>query len=200
MAKNYVEVLAVGSFKLFKGFVVGYFFDRREDIDFFFSRDLYIHARSVFQKIKDHISSEPEHVHLVIQEDLVEELQQALLEADKCIHVQIRQVRKLKGAFVHFTLSAYRREDAERLMRLIKEERPAEIELVDYEESEPVIDPEGKGQESYAPLHEYEVHAAGKLVGDVDRLCKYAWMLRKESLLTLKEIQLVHIEDDLDQE
>lgn len=190
MAKQYVEIVAQGSFKLLKGFLCGLYLDRWDAIDFFFNRDLNIKARSLLEQIRDRIGIKPELVHFIIEESQVEALKPALAKVEPWLHLQICEVRTIHQASLNFTLSAYTEQDGTRLLNLLKAERPESVELLTCEEREPERRQDAKGVEVYAPLHEYELHVKGTLRGEPAALIRYGWKLMHESLITLEEIEL----------
>ncbi|MBN2055791.1 hypothetical protein JW905_12760 [bacterium] len=194
MAKDYVEIVFEGSHKLLKGFMFGLFVDSFKEVDFFCNRDFNIHARSFIQQLKDHLGTRPEHTHMILQTDKLQEVKINLEKVKDCLHLTILEIRPLVSAYTEFSFSAYTEKDGRRLRALLRDSLPAGVELAGFSESSVQKAPEGKGIEMYAPLHDYELHAHGRLNGEVGPLIRFCWKLLHESLVTLKEIHLVNAE------
>jgi hypothetical protein len=79
---------------------------------------------------------------------------------------RLERLREVEGGSFSFETKAFSRDVARAIQGALRQDLPQGISLEDLQESE-TVEPEAKGVELYAPVHDYVYRARGTLRGDL---------------------------------
>jgi hypothetical protein len=126
--------------------------------------------------------------HLVVSEALAARAQAAAPRLEAAARLRVVAVKPLRGGRCAFSCQAFTRGHAEEL-RGVLAALPAGVSVADYAEKERV-DREAGGVEAYAPVHEYELEAAGVLIGNIEGVLRARRRFAEHALMKLERIEL----------
>lgn len=189
MTKGYYEVIVEGTLDLVKGFVLGYLEGSGIKGEAIFGEEHHVENESKFGQLMRLIHVKGKQVHLIVGIGLNDLLKEAVSRRKDELKVEIVSVKKITDASFDFTYKAYNAELGETLKDkfgnlpdgLTMEGGYAPIEK---------IKPEGKGVEAYAPLHEYELKAKGKIHGPIKAVINFYGEVEHISMVELGDIKL----------
>lgn len=179
MSKQFSEIVIEGGFMLAKGFLLGFLSQQEGDTKYFFHRKSGI-RRETFRELLKEFFELDNHVHVCLQQDLVEKFEKATKLYADVTGNKIKSVKPIKGASFSFSYEFFN-EDLAAEAKSILENLPAGVKLVDYVPYEEV-DTEGAGVEAYAPLHEFTSGARGKLTGEFEEVMDVFLKIKKSDL------------------
>lgn len=81
-------------------------------------------------------------------------------------NLRLEHLREVESAGFSFETKTYSRDKAQEIQSALRSDLPLGISPMDLEEFEKV-DPEAKGVELYAPVHDYTYRASGSFQGDL---------------------------------
>lgn len=162
MSKKYTEIVLEGNFMLAKGFLLGFLSNAKPDSKYFFHRKSGI-RRETFRELLKEFFELDNHVHVCIESDLVEPFKKSLKLYTDITGNAIKSEKEIESASFSFSYELYNEELGKKVKSFFNS-LPENVTLENYSPSE-IIDGEGHGVESYAPLHEYILHANGNLSG-----------------------------------
>jgi len=192
MNKEYCEVVVEGSLDLVRGFVVGLLEGRGIKGEAIFSEDHHVENEGRFGQMMRLIGVKGNRVHLIIGAGFLKLLEGALERRKEELALKIISEKKISQASFGFRYRAYTRELGDELMALFGDP-PEGLQVADYKSKETVL-PEGKGVEAYAPLHEYEIKAAGTVYGPVRNVIDFYGGAEHHDMVELDSIKLEYDE------
>jgi hypothetical protein len=122
--------------------------------------DLALHSGSLSERLQELLGAKTHHL-LFAPTDQARELLRGIAENPE---LHLERLREVESASFAFETEAYARRIAEKIKHALHDDLPSGVSLVDFEESE-TIDPEAKGVELYAAVHEYTYRATGRFTG-----------------------------------
>jgi len=140
--------------------------------------------------LKELIKYHGDVVHLICRPAIRPVIRAALKQAPVEYEWEIVESRSVKKATFEFKFETANRQVAGTIKRLLGR-HPEGVRLVDYEPKE-VFDPDARGSEGYAPLHEYTFRGKGTIVGDVDGILKVYQKLTGNQFIHCEEIEIHH--------
>ncbi len=140
--------------------------------------------------IKELIKYHSDVVHLICRSGLRPVIRAAITASPAIFEFEIMESRLVSKADFEFKFKTANRKVAGAIKRLLGR-HPAGVKLVDYKPIE-AVNPEAKGAEGYAPLHEYTFHGKGKIVGDVEGVLKVFQKLESNEFIHCEEIEIRH--------
>lgn len=166
MNPTYYEVTVEGSHDLLKGFVIGYLEGREISGETFFGDDYELNEENPLQLLFRMMGHREESTTIIVEAQLRSQLGEVLQRRRDSLPLKVVSIREVTGAGFGFSVKTYSREVGDALRDLFG--RPPEGVAVDPPfVPEEKIDPEGKGVEAYAPLHEYEMKWKGNVAGPI---------------------------------
>jgi hypothetical protein len=138
--------------------------------------------------LKEFIHYHGEVVHLVCRSSLRPIIRTAINQCPADHDWEIVESRPVKKAMFEFKFSTANRQAAGAIKRILGR-HPAGVRLVEYEPKES-FNPEAKGSEGYAPLHEYEFEGKGTIVGDVEGVLKVYDKLKANEFIHSDDIEI----------
>lgn len=194
MNKEYCEVVIEGeSLDLVRGFVVGFLEGKEIQGEAIFGEDHHVENESRFGQMLRLIGVRGNRFHLIIGAGFFTLLQGALERRNGELALKIISKKNIKQASFGFHFRAYTRELGTELKGLF-ENPPEGLQVKDYKPKETVL-PEGKGVEAYAPLHEYEIKAAGTMYGPVKDAIEFYGRAEHYDMVELEDIKLEYTEN-----
>ena len=97
--------------------------------------------------------------------------------------------REIREASFNFSIQTFSREVGGKL-DLILRQIPPDVRIEPPYAPEEKLEAEGQGVEAYAPLHEYEFKARGKISGDCEGVCHCYERLRRHEVAELTPLAL----------
>ena len=189
MTKSYYEVIIEGSFDLIKGFVLGYLGGSGIKGEAIFGREHHVENESKFGQLMRLIHVKGNKVHVIVGAGLHDLLKDAVSNRQDELDIKILSVRKITDAHFDFAYKAFAKEFGDKLEKLF-ENLPKGLKLRPGYEPEETITPEGKGIEAYAPLHEYEIKANGRIYGPIKAVINFYGEVEHNPLVELGDIKL----------
>lgn len=190
MNKEYCEVVVEvkGSLDLVRGFVYGFLEGKGIQGEAIFGEDHHVENEGMFGQVMRLIGVKGNRVHLIIGAGFFKLLEKALEQRKEEFALEIISERKISQASFGFSYRAYTRELGEKLMALFGDPQEG-LQVKDYKPKETVM-PEGKGVETYAPLHEYEVKATGTIYGSAKDVIDFYGSAEHHDMVELDNIRL----------
>jgi hypothetical protein len=109
------------------------------------------------------------------------------------MNLKVVSLREITDAYFGFRYKAFTKELGEELKDLF-DDLPEGLRIEgDYSPKESVM-PEGKGIDSYAPLHEYELSARGEMHGPAREALDFYRKLEFHEMVELDDIQLEYVD------
>jgi hypothetical protein len=192
MIKKYNEVILEGSFDLVKGFVIGFLEGREIEGEAIFGEEHHIENEGKFGQLMRLIGIKGDEVHLIVGAGFHEVLSEALRKRQNEIAIKIVSAREIGMAYFDFTYKAFTTELGEELKGIFGEISHNEEGLhmeAGYKPEEKLM-PEGKGLDAYAPLHEYELKAKGRIHGPIRDVVDFYGRIEHYDMVELGNIKL----------
>lgn len=189
MNKEYCEVVIEGeSLDLVRGFVIGFLEGKEIRGEAIFGEDHHVENESRFGQMLRLIGVKGNRFRLIVGTGFLTLLKEAFERRKDQLALRIVSEKKIRQASFGFRFRAYTRELGDELKALF-EKPPADLELMDYKPKETVL-PEGRGVEAYAPLHEYEIKAAGTIYGPICDVIDFYGKMEHYDMAELNSIKL----------
>jgi len=186
--KHYYEIVIEGSFDLIKGFIIGFFEGRKIGGAIIFEREHHVKREAGLEHLLRAIHIEEDRVHLIIDEAIYRLLCEALNNRKHMIKLKVVSEREIIKAHFNFTYAAYAKRFGDELKNLFIK-LPAGVELEGYkpEEIEREIKESSVG---YAPLHEYEIRAKGRVSGPANEVIDFYDKIEHNEWIEPENIEL----------
>lgn len=191
MTKGYYEVIVEGTLDLVKGFVLGYLEGSGIQGEAIFGEEHHVENESKFGQLMRLLHVKGEQVHLIVGMGLHDLLKEAVSRRKNELKVEIVSVKKITDASFDFSYKAYNKELGETLKEKFGNLPEGLTTEGEYKPSEK-INPEGKGVEAYAPLHEYELKAKGRIRGPIKAVINFYGEVEHISMVELGDIKLTY--------
>jgi hypothetical protein len=190
MIKKYCEVVLEGSFDLIKGFVLGYLEGSGIKGEAIFEAEHHIENESKFGQLLRFIGAKGDRTNLLVGSGLHDLLREAIEKRNLQNDLKIVSAREITEATFEFSYHAYSRKLGEELKTLFGSLPPG-VRIEKGRGPKETVNPEGKGVEAYAPLHEYEIEAKGEIHGPVKEVINLYGEAEHKDMVELGSIKLV---------
>lgn len=151
----------------------------------FRGEDLDLNAGSFPERILELLGAKTHHLVFAPEEPA-----RALIAAIRSDpHLRLERVREVHGAAFAFEAEAYSHPVAEKIRKALHEDLPPGVSLVDCQESEE-RDPEAKGVELYAAVHEYTYRATGRYTGNPPGIFELHQRMQDIDFVKEKELEI----------
>ena len=190
MNKKYNEVVFEGSFELMKGFVLGFLEGRGIQGEAIFEAEHHIENESKFGQLLRFIGAKGDRTNLIVGAGLHDLIRQAIENRNLKNDLKIVSVREITEAYFEFSYHAYSRKLGEEL-KVLFGSLPPGLRIEKASCPKETINPEAKGIEAYAPLHEYEIEASGEIHGPVKEVIDLYGEAEHKDMVELGSIKLV---------
>jgi hypothetical protein len=190
MMKNYCEVIIDGPFDFMRGFVLGFLEGRGLQGEAIFGIEHHIENESKFGQLMRLIGAKEDRAALIVDCRLQEMIREAIEKRTLKNTLKIVSERELTEAYFKFSYHAYSRKLGNELKTLFGSLSPG-IRIEKGRDPKETVNPEGKGIGAYAPLHEYEIEAAGEIHGPVKEVIDLYGEAEHKDMVELGEIELV---------
>jgi hypothetical protein len=189
MIKAYCEVIIEGSLDIIKGFALGYLEGSGIQGEAIFGEEHHVENESKFGQLMRLLNVRGEQIHLIVGVGIYDLLKKAIDRHIDELEVKILSVRDITDAHFHFSYKAFHRE----LGKELKEKfgnLPEGLTMEASYDPEEQINPVVKGVKAYAPLHEYELRAEGKIHGPIKAIVDFYGDIEHNSMVELGDIKL----------
>jgi hypothetical protein len=184
MATEFYELIIKGKEKVIDSFLKGYFLGRQV-------------KKGVYLCDENHISEDPvrdifrlkHYVHLICRTDVKKSIESAIENAPRELELKLHDERKVSRAKFSFKFEIFNKKMGTALKRLLNKP-PKEVQIVGLEAAED-FNPEAKGVEMFAPLHDYSYTGEGSVEGDIEAVIQYYHKLSAIDLFNATEINLL---------
>lgn len=191
MTKVYFEVIIEGSLDLIKGFVFGYLEGSGIQGEAIFGEEHHVENESKFGQLMRLLHVKGEQVHLIVGAGIHNLLKEAMVRRVDELKVKLLSVKEIEEASFDFSYKAFNRALGESIKEKFGK-LPEGLTMEAPYAPEEKINPEGKGIEAYAPLHEYEIRAKGKIHGPVKAVIDFYGEVEHNALVELGGIKLTY--------
>ncbi|MEA3470930.1 MAG: hypothetical protein U9R24_04360 [Thermodesulfobacteriota bacterium] len=192
MIKKYNEVILEGALALIKGFVIGFLEGSKIEGEAIFSEDHHIENEGAFGQLMRLVGIRGDQIHLIIGAGFHELLSEALKKRQNEINIKIVSVKEISMAYFDFSYKAFKKELGDELKEIFGRisRDPEGLHMEAGYKPEEKIRPEGKGVETYAPLHEYELNATGRIHGPVKDVIDFYGVVEHYDMVELGNIKI----------
>lgn len=190
MIKKYCEVVFEGSFDLMKGFVLGFLEGSRIQGEAIFEAEHHIENESKFGQLLRFIGAKGNQTNLLVGSGLYDLIREAIEKRNLKNDLKIVSVREITEAYFEFSYHAYARKLGGELKALFGSLPPG-LRIEKEHGPKETVNPEVKGIEAYAPLHEYEIEAKGEIHGPVKEAINLYGEAEHKDMVELGSIILV---------
>jgi len=166
MNESYFEVTIEGSVELMKGFVAGFLEGRGVAGDVFFGDEYHIDGKNPAGLLLRLTGIRGKTFTVIVGAELHNLLATALEKRRRVVPLKILKIREIIEAAFEVAFRTYSPEIGTKLKGLL-DSLPEGVGKNAAFTMHEVFNPEGKGVEAYAPLHEYELHGKGQISGPV---------------------------------
>jgi hypothetical protein len=180
---TYYELVVKGKEETIKAFLVGFVLGRNTRAEVFFAKE---HGFSA-EHLKE-IITHKDYLHVLCAAALRGPIASAISKAPEEFGFELLQQHRIQRVRFTFRFETVSREMARRLKRLFST-LPKGARMRRFEPKE-MIDPEGKGLEGYAPLHDYRFSGEGEVEGDVPAVVRYANRLRENEFVEVEDLEI----------
>ena len=190
MNKKYYEVVVEGSFDLMKGFVLGFLEGKGIQGEAIFEAEHHIENESKFGQLLRFIGAKGDRTNLIVGSGLHDLIRKAIENRNLKNDLKIVSVREITEAYFEFNYHAYSRKLGEEL-KILFGSLPPGLRIEKGQGPKETVNPEAKGIEAYAPLHEYEIEANGEIHGPVKEVINLYGEAEHKDMVELGSIKLV---------
>jgi hypothetical protein len=188
MRTKWYEIVIEGSFDLTKGFIIGFFEGRKIEGAIIFEREHHVKREDGLEHLLRAIHVEEDRVHIVMSERTFRILNQALTNRRHMIDLKVVSEKEIVRAHFNFTYAAYAKRYGDELKNLFGN-LPEGVHLERYQPEE--IERETKDSTAgYAPLHNYEIKAKGRVSGPAKEVIDFYDKIEHTDWIRLEEIEL----------
>jgi len=189
MSTDQYELVITGREDFVKGLLRGIAAGARSSSRVMFNNEHNINRSTIAKRIKEFFDASSSHVHVVLDESIVNLIEKVLTEEGEKLKVSIVSKLKLISASFTFKYSAYAEIHGKMLKSMFEDLSESISMSADYDPQESIY-PEAKGAEGYAPEHDYEINAKGTVTGDLNEIIKLYERCDKEPLVKSGKIEL----------
>jgi hypothetical protein len=188
MRKKWYEIVIQGSFDLIRGFIIGFLEGRKIEGAIIFEREHHVKREGKLEQLLRAIHIEQDRVHLIIDEAIYRLLREALTHRKHMIDLKVVSEREIINAHFSFTYAAYAKRFGDELKNLFGK-LPEGVHLEGYEPEE-IERREQDSTAGYAPLHNYEIRAKGRVSGPAKEVIDFYDKIEHNDWIKLEEIEL----------
>lgn len=191
MIKKFFEVIFEGKPDIINGMIEGFILGKGVKWEWFPGSENFIETETFIQFIKELASLKPRHHYYIIEEELYNTLHKAILDAGDLVYIKMKYIKSaklIKSSSFRFNAEAFSEKHAKEIRSLL-ENPPAGVTMSEYNPVEKK-DKTAKGEELYAPVHEYEFKCDGQVSGEVDAIIAFRKVLESNSLINVEKIKL----------
>jgi hypothetical protein len=186
MAIKFHDFIIKGEACVLRAYLEGFLRGKGVKSGFWFNDDHPFQSHFIKELIKYH----GDVVHLICQSSLRPVIRSAVTQGAAKFDFEVVESKPLASVTFDFKFKTANRSVAGGIKRLLGR-HPAGVKLVHYEPKED-FNPEAKGPEGYAPLHEYTFSGKGTIVGDVEGVLKVHQKLDGNEFIQCDEIEIQH--------
>ncbi len=196
MIKKYNEVVLRGALDLIRGFVIGFLEGSKIEGEAIFNEDHHIENEGAFGQLMRLVGIKGDQVRLIVGSGFHELLSEALNKRKQEINITIVSVREISMAYFDFSYKAFTRELGNELKEIFGaiSRDPEGLHMEAGYKPEEEIRPEGKGVETYAPLHEYQLKASGRIHGPVKDVIDFYGVVEHYDMVELGNIKIEYVD------
>ncbi|MCK9197813.1 MAG: hypothetical protein M0P16_12635 [Syntrophales bacterium] len=191
MNESFFEVTIEGNLELMKGFVAGFLEGRGVAGDVFFGDDYHIDGESPTGLLLRLTGVRGKTCTVIVGAGLHNLLATALEKRQRVVPLKILKVRQIVDAAFEIAFRTYSREVGAEIKALLDGLPEGVGRNADFKLHE-VLDPEGKGVDAYAPLHEYELDGKGRISGPVKGVFGLYHLLGRFEVAELGDLELTY--------
>lgn len=195
MNNHYFEVVVEGHHEFIKGFVTGLLAGKGLQEETFFGGDYDIDKDRPLEMLAHLVGLRHEHTVMIVEAQVLELwrswIKRSTNNRERDAGMSLVSVHKIKEGHFTFSIHTFSREVGKKLNQILTDISPCLSIEPPYAPEEKET-PEGRGIEAYAPLHDYEMKAQGRILGNCKDLFHWYSMLNRYEVVTLGPIELVH--------
>jgi len=178
---------------MMKGFILGFLEGQGLKEDTFIEEEDKVEEDSPLDLIVHFFGGHHNTVSIVIGTGIYKQFLKSLGNCKRQIHSTVISVREILSASFSFHYRTYSQEVGGELSEIFSNVSE-EVEVRDYSPHERII-PEGKGIDTFTPLHGYELKAEGVVSGNVKDVHSLYRKLGQFEVVELQDMELVYGRD-----
>jgi hypothetical protein len=180
-------IVAHGTDEALRAFILGFVAGRGATRDAVrFGRDLPLEQRSLGERLRALLPGGRNEAIILVDAHVAGALAAALREASD-LGIALAEHARLIAVSFTFTAETPSRDAAAHVIDVV-EHPPAGVTVVDLERE--VIDPNARGIERYAPVHEYMFRATGRITGSLDGVLAMHDRLKQTDFVAVQDLRL----------
>ena len=189
MNREYCEMVVEGSLELVEGFVIGFLEGKGIQGKAIFGENHHVQNEDRLGHMLHLVGMKGNRLHTIIGSCSQQRLLKDALERRKEeLDLKLVSEKRIVQASFVFRYRAYTKDLGDELKELFGK-LPEGLQVEDYDPKETVY-PEGKGLEAYAPLHEYEIKARGRIYGFAGDVIDLYGRAERYDMVELDDIKL----------
>lgn len=185
---DYCELVLAGDEEVCRGLIVGLQIGCGEAGGALIGHEEELAHGSFAEVLRELVTGKGRLTHFVVARTIAERLREQLPRLEREAGLRLAAEKAVRGGRFSFSFHAFTRPQAEEIKALLGA-LPAGARLAGYAEHEKV-DPEAKGVEAYAPVHEYELKGEGAVEGPIAAVLAARRQLGAQPLVTADRITL----------
>jgi hypothetical protein len=195
MNRIYFEVVVEGHHEFIKGFVTGLLAGKGLQEETFFGGDYDIDKDHPLEMLAHLVGLRHEHTVMIVEEQVLELwrswIKRSTNNRGRDAGMNLISAHKIKEGQFTFSIDTFSREIGKKLNQILTDISPC-LRIEPPYAPEEKETPEGRGIEAYAPLHDYEMKAKGRILGSCRDLFHCYSALNRYEVVTLSSMELVH--------
>lgn len=188
--KTYYDLVLEGPEEVIKGFVAGFIKGSGLEGEAVIISEEHIGKRSGLEQILRAMRLKESESHLVVDQRLFTAIMDAVSTEKQKIPIKIISYTEIVSACFDFVMKAFSRQTADEIKKNLTDIKDGVT--VEYSKWHEEVRPDAKDKEAYAPEHEYELHASGRVNGTPAHVFALYERLEAIELIDLEPIQLQH--------
>ncbi len=188
--KTYYDLVLEGPEDVIKSFVEGFIKGSGLEGEAVIIPEGHIEKRSGLGQILKIIHLKESESHLVAEQRLFTAITEAVKTEKEKIAIKVVSYTQIISASFDFSFKAFSLQTAEEIKRALKD-IPEDVKL-EYSKWQEEIRPDAKEKEAYAPEHDYELHASGRVQGNPAHIFAFHERLEAIEMIEAGPIRLNH--------
>lgn len=182
------DLVVEGNTQLAQGLMIGFVAGRNKNEHIYHGKDYHIKPMHLDESILDKLGLGKKYTHYVIVDSLVEPSIKLIETLTEEFGIEVVSVEEVKDLSFDLELKIYSKEIGEAVKKIIAN-RDEVIELTGYQPEEKIRE-DAKGQELYAPEHDYELTGTGSVGGPFQETLAFYYRLWEYDQVHLSELSL----------
>ncbi|MBI4721289.1 MAG: hypothetical protein HY770_08750 [Chitinivibrionia bacterium] len=184
MAENYYELILDGDEKVARAYLEGFLKGKNIRSGVLFCKDHHICSEHHVLGI----NFTHGHTHVICLAGIRAAIRSALKRVPDELPLKLASERAIRAIVFPFKFNTFTRDIGVTLKRMFHNP-PKGVMIGDFEEHEE-IDPDARGVEQYAPLHDFRYHGSGTVTGNVEQVLFFHKKMKEAEFVDVGDVRL----------